>query len=134
MIQTILLKRAYDKPARGDGFRVLVDRLWPRGIKKEDLQLDTWAKTLAPSTDLRKWFAHDPVRWVEFCKRYRAELRQSQASKGVDDILKIAKRKKTITLVYGAKDGAHNEAVVLRSLFERVLARNEALGDARDHG
>ena|SRR6185437_4165877 len=120
---TIQLKRAYDEPARNDGYRVLVDRLWPRGIKKERLQLDAWAKTLAPSTDLRKWFAHDPDRWTEFGKRYRAELRAGDAAKTVRELLASAKGKKTVTLLYGAKDRERNEAVVLRSLFERLAAR-----------
>lgn len=119
---TIVLKRAYDKPARGDGFRVLVDRLWPRGIKKEELQLDSWAKDLSPSTELRKWFAHDPDRWTEFRKRYRAELTQAHAAARIREILNAAKPSKTITLLYGAKDTEHNEAVVLRALFERVAA------------
>lgn len=115
----ITLKRAYDEPAGGDGFRVLVDRLWPRGISKERLQLDAWAKDLAPSTELRKWFAHDPARRAEFVKRYRAELRQSGAAGAVAALLASAKRSKTITLLYGAKDREHNEAVVLQRLFAR---------------
>ena len=126
MKQEIRVKRAYDKPARGDGFRVLVDRLWPRGVKKADLQLDTWAKELAPSTKLRKWFGHDPSRWSEFRKRYRAELTQSHASKSVGEVLDAAKREKAITLVYGAKDTEHNEAIVLRRLFERIAARQHS--------
>ena len=121
---TIQLKRAYDKPARGDGFRVLVDRLWPRGVKKEDLQLGTWAKTLAPSTALRKWFGHDPKKWPEFRKRYRSELTESHAARVIVDLLNAAGDAKTITLVYGAKDGEHNEAVVLRAFFERAVARS----------
>jgi uncharacterized protein YeaO (DUF488 family) len=125
MAATIRLKRAYEKPARGDGFRILVDRLWPRGIRKEDLHLGAWAKALAPSTELRKWFAHDPDKWSEFCKRYRLELRRSQAAGTVGELLAAAKRAKAITLLYGAKDREHNEAVVLRDLFERV-AENQA--------
>lgn len=124
MKQQIQVKRAYDKPARGDGFRVLVDRLWPRGVKKTDLQLDTWAKGLAPSTNLRKWFGHDPNRWPEFRKRYREELTESHATKSIGEVLNAAKRTKTITLVYGAKDTEHNEAIVLRKLFERIAARH----------
>lgn len=116
----IQLKRAYDAPARGDGFRILVDRLWPRGIKKEDLRLDAWAKTLAPSTELRQWFAHDPGKWSEFCKRYRAELKETGAAAIVRDLLASAKTAKTITLLYGAKDREHNEAIVLGALFERL--------------
>ena len=117
---TIALKRAYDKPARADGFRVLVDRVWPRGMKKDELHLGLWAKQIAPSTALRKWFAHDPDRWSEFRKRYRTELTQAHASQTVSEILKAAKPAKTITLVYGAKDTEHNQAVVLRDLFEKA--------------
>lgn len=120
---TIQLKRAYDRPSQSDGYRILVDRLWPRGIKKEDLRLDAWAKTLAPSTELRKWFAHDPDKWTEFRKRYRAELSASGAADAVRDLLASAKKAKTVTLLYGAKDREHNEAVVLRALFERLAAR-----------
>ena len=115
----IKLKRAYDDPDAGDGFRILVDRLWPRGVSKERLQLDAWAKDLAPSTELRKWFAHDPARWTEFVKRYRGELTQSGAADAVAALLASAKRSKTITLLYGARDREHNEAVVLQRLFAR---------------
>jgi len=75
MTQPVLLKRAYDEPAKSDGFRVLIDRLWPRGISKVTLRLDMWAKDVAPSTELRKWFGHDPERWLEFGKRYKLELK-----------------------------------------------------------
>ena len=126
MVATILLKRAYDKPDKSDGFRILVDRLWPRGIKKEDLHLDLWAKDLAPSTELRQWFAHDPSRWAEFRQRYRLELTRSHASRSVDQILDAAGNSKTITLLYGARDTEHNEAIILRSLFERVAKRRGA--------
>jgi uncharacterized protein YeaO (DUF488 family) len=113
----VRLKRAYDEPSAGDGFRILVDRLWPRGISKERMQLDAWAKDLAPSTELRKWFAHDPARWGEFVTRYRAELKLSGAADAIAALLASAKRSKTITLLYGAKDREHNEAVVLQRLF-----------------
>ncbi|MEO6835937.1 MAG: DUF488 family protein [Candidatus Tumulicola sp.] len=122
----MVLKRAYEKAARGDGFRVLVDRLWPRGVKKTDLRLHAWSKTLAPSTELREWFGHDPEKWTEFRKRYRSELTRSRATQTIADILAEAKNVKTITLVYAAKDTEHNEAVVLRGLFERVAARHHA--------
>lgn len=122
----IVLKRAYERPARGDGVRILVDRLWPRGVKKEDLHLDAWAKTLAPSTGLRKWFAHDEAKWPEFRRRYRAELAASGATKTIRELLASAKRAKTITLLYGAKDQRHNEAVVLHGFFERVAAKEGA--------
>jgi uncharacterized protein YeaO (DUF488 family) len=126
MAATIQLKRAYDEPDKADGFRILVDRLWPRGIKKEDLQLDVWAKELAPSTELRKWFAHDPSRWTEFRRRYRSELTQSHASRSIGQIVDAARPSKTITLLYGAKDTEHNEAIVLRGLFERAAKRRGA--------
>lgn len=122
-MQEIRLKRAYDPPAPGDGFRILVDRLWPRGIKKEDLKLNAWAKDLAPSTGLRKWFAHDPAKWGEFSKRYRAELAEAHAAKIVDGLLDSAKRAKTVTLLYGAKDREHNEAVILARFFAREAAK-----------
>ena len=117
---TIRLKRAYEPPQKGDGFRILVDRLWPRGISKERLAADVWAKDLAPSTELRKWFGHDPAKWTEFRKRYRDELTHMHASQKVRELLAAAKHSKNITLLYGAKDEDHNEAVVLRSLFERM--------------
>jgi uncharacterized protein YeaO (DUF488 family) len=120
----IELKRAYEKPARSDGFRILVDRLWPRGIKKEDLRIGAWAKELAPSTELRKWFAHDPARWAEFRRRYRSELAHSHASQAIGQLLSRAKGARTITLLYGARDTKYNEAVILRDLFKRVAARN----------
>lgn len=125
MTPSILLKRAYEKPARGDGFRVLVDRLWPRGIKKDDLRIDAWPKELAPSTELRKWFAHDTSKWAEFRRLYRSELSRAHASKTVGELLDAAGSKKTITLLYGARDTKHNEAVVLCSLFERVASRRQ---------
>ncbi len=116
-----MLKRAYDKPAKSDGFRVLVDRLWPRGVSKVTLRLDMWAKDVAPSTTLRQWFGHDQERWLEFAKRYKAELKEAQAREAIVNILDSAKLASAITLVYGAKDTAHNEAVVLRGILERRL-------------
>lgn len=107
----IKLKRAYDAPARDDGARFLVERLWPRGIRKSDLPLDGWLKDVAPSTELRRWFAHDPRKWSEFRRRYRLELRQKPASL---EPLVAAARKGPTTLVYGARDTEHNAAVVLR--------------------
>lgn len=119
----IALKRAYDPPKRGDGFRVLVDRLWPRGVKKDELALDLWAKELAPSSELRTWFGHDPQRWTEFRKRYRAELAAQRASAIIDAILEKARAARTVTLVFSAKDAERNQAVVLRPYFERAVAR-----------
>lgn len=111
----IQLKRAYEEPAEDDGPRFLVDRLWPRGVSKETLRLAGWLKDVAPSNELRKWFGHDPERWEEFRKRYRAEL------DGLDEAafqpLLEAVQKGRITLVYGARDEVHNQAVVLRDFL-----------------
>jgi uncharacterized protein YeaO (DUF488 family) len=122
MSLTIALKRAYDKPAKGDGFRALVDRLWPRGVTKERLRIDLWAKALAPSTALRKWFGHDPEKWPEFRRRYKSELSSAAAKQLARELLEAAARDRTLTLVYAAKDSEHNEAVVLRDYLERMLA------------
>lgn len=118
----ILLKRAYEKPARADGYRVLVDRLWPRGVKKTDLHLDAWAKDIAPSTALRQWFGHDPERWQGFRERYERELEDSATRDTIAATIESANRSAAITLVYGAKDTIHNEAVVLQEIFERVAS------------
>src|SRR5690606_2444746 len=107
---TISIKRIYEPPAAGDGFRVLVDRLWPRGIKKDEARVDRWMKEVAPSTALRKWFGHDPQRWVEFTTRYRKEL---QANPAFTELIALIKEKGNVTLLYAAKDEAHNQAVVL---------------------
>ncbi len=104
----IRLKRVYDPPAESDGERVLVDRLWPRGLSKARAHVDEWRKDLAPSDELRKWFAHDPRRFREFRARYKRELRRAD----LGPLARHAKRH-TVTLVYGARDEAHNNAVVL---------------------
>ena len=110
----IRLKRAYEPASPDDGIRVLVDRLWPRGVAKTDAALDFWEKELAPSTGLRQWFNHDPGRWQEFQVRYAGELRQH-----ADALARIRAlaREGTVTLVYGAKDELHNDAVALRALL-----------------
>ncbi len=122
----LLLKRAYEKRTRNDGFRVLVDRLWPRGVSKVSLHLDMWAKGVSPSTALRKWFGHDPERWPEFEKRYKAELKESEARETIAAIVTHAKPRHAITLIYGAKDTEHNEAVVLRGVLKRRLRSTNA--------
>jgi uncharacterized protein YeaO (DUF488 family) len=109
------IKRVYADPDRADGTRILVDRLWPRGLSKERARVDLWLKDIAPSTELRKWFSHDPSKWTEFQARYRQELK-SEAD--LLDVLKKKAAKGPITLLYGAKDEVHNEAVVLRSLLQ----------------
>jgi uncharacterized protein YeaO (DUF488 family) len=115
----VLLKRAYEEPGKTDGFRVLVDRLWPRGKKKADLRLNAWVKEIAPSTELRKWSNHDAKRWLEFCKRYKVELKAPKAKKAIADTIHAARKYSAITLIYAAKDTEHNEAVVLQDLFKR---------------
>ena len=110
----IKLKRAYEPPSAGDGTRVLIDRLWPRGISKQKAKLDYWMKDIAPSTELRKWFGHDPKRWAEFRRRYTAELREHPDL--IAELRSLA-RKSPITLVYAAYDKSHNDAVVLRDVL-----------------
>ena len=110
----VRLKRAYESPASEDGARILVDRLWPRGISKSEARLDRWMKEVAPSTELRTWFGHDPRRWDEFRRRYRAELKDHAAD--VSELRRLA-RKGAITLVYSAADQIHNDAVVLRNVL-----------------
>jgi len=116
----ILTKRVYSEPRARDGVRILVDRVWPRGISKERARIVEWRKDLAPSTSLRKWFGHEPTRWTEFCRRYRTELVRSGI---VDELQKLARlsRKRTITLVYGAADEEHNQAVVLKELLDELV-------------
>ncbi|HWC57667.1 MAG TPA: DUF488 domain-containing protein [Candidatus Paceibacterota bacterium] len=111
----IAIKRAYDKPTASDGRRILVDRLWPRGVSKANLKLDGWEKEIAPSTTLRKWFNHDPSKWAEFRKRYLAELKPKK--KELRDIKHSARN---LTLVYGAKDTEHNHALVLKQVLEKI--------------
>ena len=118
----IRIKRAYAAPAASDGARVLVDRLWPRGLKKADAAIDSWIKGLAPSTELRRWFGHDPARWEEFRRRYSAELR---AHPELLEELRNLARSGPVTLVFAARDEAHNEAVALR---DQLLGNGEASG------
>lgn len=119
---TIRIKRAYREPEPDDGYRVLIDRLWPRGVKKEQLKLDAWLKELAPSSELRKWFGHEPARWEEFQRRYRSELSSPEAQTLLTELAERADLG-PLTLVYGAKDEEHNDAVVLRELLEERLGR-----------
>jgi uncharacterized protein YeaO (DUF488 family) len=107
----IRLKRAYEQPAAGDGLRILVDRLWPRGLSKAGAAIDRWEKDIAPSTGLRQWFGHEPARWEEFRRRYTGELREHAAL--LAELRELA-CESPITLVYAARDEAHNDAVVLR--------------------
>lgn len=113
-ILDVRIKRAYLPSSRRDGARVLVDRIWPRGLRKDDAAIEQWAREVAPSTALRHWFAHDPARWVEFQRRYRAELKDKAA---LLDALRGIARDRPLTLVYSAHDEQHNQAVVLRDVL-----------------
>jgi uncharacterized protein YeaO (DUF488 family) len=111
----LTIKRAYEPATPDDGFRVLVERLWPRGLKKADVPLDLWLKDIAPSTELRQWFGHDPAKWEEFCRRYQAELLSRPAEV---KLLREKMQAGTVTLVYGSKDEEHNAAVALKKFLE----------------
>ena len=115
----IRIKRVYSEPSRRDGLRILVDRVWPRGITKHRAHIVEWRKDLAPTTSLRRWFGHEPVRWIEFQRRYRTELGQSGMRQELKELARLS-RKKTITLVYSAADERYNQAVVLKELLDEV--------------
>jgi uncharacterized protein YeaO (DUF488 family) len=117
---SIGLKRAYDPPDRSDGYRVLIDRIWPRGVTKDRLEVDAWLKEVAPSTDLRKWFGHDPKKWDEFKTRYARELEPHAAALG--QLVEKA-RAGRVTLVFGARDAEHSNAAALKEHLERRLQR-----------
>ncbi len=123
----IQAKRVYEAPSRTDGLRVLVDRLWPRGLTKEHAAVDLWLKDVAPSTELRKWFGHDPSKWRQFQARYREELRKKKDALA---ILRRDSKQRTVTLVYGARDEEHNAALVLK----QVLEGRRAVGQPREPG
>jgi len=114
------VKRVYEKPSAADGERFLVDRLWPRGLKKQDAHLKAWLRDLAPSDDLRHWFSHDPQRWEEFQQRYVEELEDSKKTSQIEDLLERV-RQGTATLVFAAKDEEKNNAVVLKHYLEKRL-------------
>lgn len=122
------LKRVYEPPSSTDGRRVLVDRLWPRGVRKADARIDEWLKDVAPSHELRRWFGHDPERFPEFRERYRRELRAEPARSVLAELQRRAARG-TVTLIYAARDDQHNNAVVLAQ--ELARRRGRAAGPAR---
>ena len=113
--RSIKLKRVYETPIKADGFRILVDRLWPRGIAKEKARVDLWLKDIAPSTELRIWFGHDPAKWAEFQKRYERELLQNEPA--LENLRRIIKEEKKVTLLFAASDEIHNNAVALRTFL-----------------
>ncbi len=114
----IRLKRVYEEKADGDGYRILVDRLWPRGLSKARAGVDLWLKDIAPSTELRRWFGHDPARWAEFKRRYRDELAGNEAAVAA---LREHAKAGPVTLLYGARDTQHNDAVVLRDFLTKMM-------------
>jgi uncharacterized protein YeaO (DUF488 family) len=113
----IRLKRAYESPARSDGPRILVDRIWPRGVAKDDADIAQWLKGLAPSTELRKWFGHDPEKWPEFQERYLEELKSDEAGEDLEIFRQLLSEHNRITLVFAAKDTEHNNAAALRNFI-----------------
>jgi len=116
----IKLKRVYAQPSQDDGYRILVDRLWPRGFSREMLKIDQWMREVAPSDALRKWFSHDPKKWEDFLKRYKKELNTNEA---FQKLVELVKNKETVTLVYSAKDEEHNQAVALKMFIEEELKK-----------
>ncbi|MEO6831012.1 MAG: DUF488 family protein [Chitinophagaceae bacterium] len=112
---TILVKRSYEKAQKSDGVRVLVDRIWPRGVSKEDAKIEEWAKDLAPTTELRKWFGHKPELWPEFQKKYFAEMKKNEA---IESFIEAHKSDKVLSLIYSAKDEEHNQALVLQKFLD----------------
>ena len=120
---SIAIKRVYEPVARHDGFRVLVDRIWPRGVSKEGAHIDLWLRDIGPSTALRKWFHHDPARWKTFCTRYRKELREKS------DLLKLLQQHATrgpVTLLYSARDEQFNQAAALKLFLEQRIRRRSS--------
>jgi uncharacterized protein YeaO (DUF488 family) len=114
----IHIKRIYEPPAKTDGYRILVDHLWPRGLSKTEVHIDKWLKDIAPSADLRKWFGHKTDKWKEFTSRYQAELKNNPA---MDELQKDISAHKTVTLLYAAKDEEHNHALALQQYLEKAI-------------
>jgi uncharacterized protein YeaO (DUF488 family) len=117
-MRSIQIKRVYEPLHAKDGFRILTERLWPRGMKKENAAINAWLKDVAPSATLRKWFAHDPAKWADFKKKYYGELK---GSKAVDELLALIKKHDRVTLVYAAKDEQHNAALALQQYFYKKI-------------
>ena len=125
---TIAIKRIYEPASRNDGLRVLVDRMWPRGLKKDEAKIDLWLKDVAPTTSLRRWFGHAPERWDKFRERYLTELSDNIAVAQLRDLMR---KKSRVTLLYSARDTDHNQAVVLADLLKRSPRRRKAPTESR---
>lgn len=121
----IKIKRVYEEYDVTDGTRVLVDRLWPRGVRRASAKIDIWMREVAPSTELRKWFSHDPAKWSEFQKKYLKELSEGAA---FGKLLEMTKTNSVLTLIYAAKDEQHNDAVVIKGLLEKKLSEKAREG------
>ncbi len=120
----VKISRAYDEPAARDGVRILVDGLWPRGVKKADLKISAWEKSIAPSKALRTWYGHDPAKWPEFRKRYRKELEEPPRREALDRLVNMA-RQGTLTLVFGTRDAEHSNAAVIAEAIQSELKGGE---------
>ena len=127
----VIVKRVYEKPARGDGYRVLVDRLWPRGLSKGQAALDAWLRDLAPSDELRHWFHARPETWLTFRKRYLKELAAPEAAEALDELYRLARRKKNLTLLFASRNEHHNNAVVLKELLDGMRKPPTGTGPVR---
>ena len=119
----VRIKRIYEPAVKGDGYRILVDRLWPRGVSKAEARIDLWMRDIAPSTALRRWFNHDPAKWEEFCERYRAELREQQP---LLDAVRRQAKEGPVTLLYAARDERFNQAVVLQLVLKQSITRKRS--------
>lgn len=127
----VAVKRVYEKPARNDGTRVLVDRLWPRGLTKAGAAVDSWLRDLAPSDELRKWFHARPQAWSHFRKRYLKELGKADAARALDELYGLANQRRRLTLLFASKNEEHNNAVVLKDLLEGMRKPPTGTGPAR---
>jgi len=129
-VREVRLKRAYDQPSVSDGLRVLVERLWPRGIPKEKAHIDTWLRDVAPSDALRRWFHARPAQWAAFQKRYLEELHEPAASAALEELYRLAAKRRRLTLIYSSRNQEHNNAVVLQQLLEGMRKPPSTSGPA----
>jgi uncharacterized protein YeaO (DUF488 family) len=130
----VALKRAYEKPSPSDGARILVDRLWPRGVSKDKAQLEAWLRDLAPSTELRRWFHARPLQWPVFRKRYLEELGEPEAARALAQLYDLARKRRRLTLVFSSRNLEHNNAVVLKELLEGMRKPPHSSGPEKAAG
>jgi uncharacterized protein YeaO (DUF488 family) len=130
----VALKRAYEQPSLSDGARILVDRLWPRGIKKESARIDAWLRDLAPSDQLRRWFHARPAQWRQFRARYLQELAEPNAARALTELYNLARRRKQLTLIYSSRNTEHNNAVVLKELLDGMRKPPHSSGPEKAAG